>query len=188
MTMLQCTAAKARPPSPVRESNSHVGLPFRGPLSGLLYCEVSDGRYKCEVRTITSYISPKGNFVKNQRTTRCKPDSDVLHRRCCGAKMQDALRPLYGWEADDYGATAGPAMRFSDLEAGTPLRSSQRCSSSGFVIWRRRNRLRARFTPCPPRLNNCLTESGKGLRAVFCALLDWTNYSGPNLSIANPDA
>src|SRR5213080_1641062 len=114
MTMPQCNRGECPSyHSCAENSNLHV-FTFRGHFRACLYCEFSGRRYKCEVRTIKSYTHQKVSFVKNKRKTKCKPDSDVLYRRCCGAKMQDALRPLEGrWKLMIMAQLlAGRAMRF----------------------------------------------------------------------------
>src|SRR5258708_12680656 len=90
-----------------------------GPVS---IANLGDGRYKCEVHTIKSYTHQKVSFVKNKRKAKCKPNSDALYRRCCGAKMQDALRPLEGrWKLMIMPQLlAGPPMRFSHFGPPPP--------------------------------------------------------------------
>src|SRR5947209_12251141 len=99
-----------------------MSLPFEATFGPVSIANLADGRYKCEVHTIKSYTYQKVSFVKNKRKTKCKPDSDVLYRRCCGAKMQDALRPLEGrWKLMIMAQLlAGRAMRFSDLGRALP--------------------------------------------------------------------
>jgi DNA-binding HxlR family transcriptional regulator len=123
--------------------------------------------------------------VKNKRKTKCKPDSDVLYRRCCGAKMQDALRPLEGrWKLMIMAQLlAGTAMRFSDLKRALPQVSQK------MLIQRLRDLeedgivSRTLYPQVPPKVEYCLTEVGKGLRPVFIALLDWTELLRSTISI-----
>jgi DNA-binding HxlR family transcriptional regulator len=126
--------------------------------------------------------------VKNKRKTTSKPDGDVLHRRRCGAKMQDALRPLEGrWKLMIMAQLlAGPAMRFSDLERALPQISQK------MLIQRLRDLeedgivSRTLYPQVPPKVEYCLTEVGKGLRPVFIALLDWTELQRSTISIEEP--
>jgi DNA-binding HxlR family transcriptional regulator len=188
MTMLSATAAKPRPTIPAPRIPIFMSLPFEATFGPVSIANLADGRYKCEVHTIKSYTHQKVSFVKNKRKTKCKPDTDVLYRRCCGAKVQDALRPLEGrWKLMIMAQLlAGPAMRFSDLERALPQISQK------MLIQRLRDLeedgivSRKLYPQVPPKVEYCLTEVGKGLRPVFIALLDWTELQRSTISIEEP--
>jgi DNA-binding HxlR family transcriptional regulator len=126
--------------------------------------------------------------VKNKRKATSKPDSGVLDRQACGAKMQDALRPLEGrWKLMIIAQLlVGPAMRFSDLERALPqisqkmlIQQLRDLEEDGIVS-------RTLYPQVPPKVEYCLTEVGKSLRPVFIALLDWAELQRAAILIEEP--
>jgi DNA-binding HxlR family transcriptional regulator len=152
-----------------------MSLPFEPAFEAVSIANVAGGRYKCEVRTKKSNTHQKVSFVKGKKKTTSTPDSDVLYRRACGAKMQDALRSLEGrWKLMIIAQLLpGPAMRFSGLERAIPEISQKMLIQQLRDLEEDRIVSRTVYPQVPPKVEYCLTEIGKGLRPVFVALLDW---------------
>ena len=97
------------------------------------------------------------------------------NRNVCAADVQDALACLEGrWKMLILAQlSAGPLMRFSDLQRAIPKVSQKMLIQQLRDLEKNGIISRTVYPQVPPKVDYGLTDVGQALRPVFMAILDW---------------